>query len=420
MEFSKEAVKKKLVTLLDRASMLDGEQHLLVSMAAPNISMITINRPEQRNLLTHRTRAQLFNQLQMNDQDPDVRVTIIRGSDGIFSSGNDFDTYRKEEVLPFFEPDFDGQTSRHVLNGWLMMNDLSKPVIAMVEGDAIGGGLELAAACDVCICANNANLGYGPIRGQGLADYQILPWMCGMRNAMELVLTNGTMNGIEAVNKHFATLSVPEEELEQATLDLATRIAKIPSDLLSFNKKSVHRAFEAQGMRTNLRNAVDLETLMFKAPGSKMLTARRGPQRGKPIATRLLPPRPHDTLDGAVSAQTVGAQTVGAQTMLKPTLVTTKPSLTSSPNKTPIIKPSSPSVTKQASVKPSSPSVTKQASVTKPVATTIAKSTTPAVLKKTDNSIPLSSPIKEGSNDVHIHLHEAIYIHFDDNKISKL
>ena len=139
--------------------------------------------------MTQRTRAQIFNQLQLNDQDPDVRVTIIRGAGGNFSAGHDFDTNR-EEVLPFFEPELDGQTSRHVLNSFFMINDLAKPVIAMVEGEAMGEGFELAAACDVCICADDAILGYNAVRGQGLADYQILPWLCGMRNAMELILTN--------------------------------------------------------------------------------------------------------------------------------------------------------------------------------------------------------------------------------------
>ena len=89
-------------------------------------------------MLTQRTRAQLFNQLQINDQDPDVRVTIIRGAGANFCSGNDFDTYR-DEPLPFFEAEGDGQTQRNVLAGWFMINDLAKPVIAQVHGEALGG-----------------------------------------------------------------------------------------------------------------------------------------------------------------------------------------------------------------------------------------------------------------------------------------
>lgn len=181
--------KKKLTTWAMRAALLEGEQHILVEKPKPLLSVITINRPEVKNVMSHRTRAQIFNQLQVNDQDPDVRVTIIKGAGGVFSAGHDFDSNR-DEVLPFFEPDIDGQTARHILHSFFMLNDLAKPVIAMVEGEAIGGGFELAAACDVCICADDAILGYNAVRGQGLADYQILPWMCGMRNAMELILTN--------------------------------------------------------------------------------------------------------------------------------------------------------------------------------------------------------------------------------------
>ena len=118
------------------------------------------------------------------------------------------------------------------------------------------------------------------------------------------------MTGIEAQAKGFATEAVPAVELEERTMNLALRIAKIPSDLLAFNKKSVHRAFEAQGMRTNLRNGVDLEALMFKAPGAKMLTVRRGPQKGVAPGQRVPAPRPMVVPSGpaAVAAQAVSAQ----------------------------------------------------------------------------------------------------------------
>jgi enoyl-CoA hydratase len=284
--------RKTAPTWAERAALLEGEQHLIVDLPAPNVSRITLNRPECHNLMTHRTRAQLFNQLQLNDQDPDVRVTIICGAGGNFSAGHDFDTFR-DEPLPFFEPEGEGQTARNVLNGWFMINDLGKPVIAQVEGEALGGGMELAAACDVCIVSEDATIGYPPVRGQGLPDYQIYPWLCGLRNAMEIMLLNRPMTGLEAMQKGFATECVPKAVVEERTIEFAKRVAKIPADLLQYNKRSVHRAFEAQGIRTNLRTAVDLESLMFKAPGAKMITARRGPAARK--VPGAPPPRPNTT-----------------------------------------------------------------------------------------------------------------------------
>jgi enoyl-CoA hydratase len=483
--------RKKIPTWSQRAHLLDGEQHLIVEMIQPNICLITINRPEVKNAMSHRTRAQLFNQLQINDQDPDVRVTIIRGAEGNFSSGHDFDTNR-DEILPFFEPEIDGQTSRHVLNGYFMMNDLAKPVVAMVEGEAIGGGLELAAACDVCICAEDAIIGYHPVRGQGLADYQVLPWLCGMRNAMELMLTNKPMTGIEAAAKGFATEVVPTAELEERTLNLAARIAKIPSDLLAFNKKSVHRAFEAQGMRTNLRNGVDLEALMFKAPGAKMLTVRRGPQKGTPAAERVPPPRPMP-ISAPIHAPAVAAQAVSAKSEEKPQK--TKPQLmqakltqepaqkrpappAKAPVTTPIRPTAPPAVATKQSSKPSTPAATGAAtkpisvatatkpttatpsaapnpvssktptaaaapakpvaaqgvkSASAPAATPIKKPTAqkPVVTSTSESSSSIAKPaspinkgrteeVEEDEKAVHVHLHEAVHIHFGNHTPSKL
>lgn len=151
-------VKRAITPWVDRVKLIEGESHLLVDSPAQFVSRITINRPQFGNTMTQRTRAQLFNQLQINDQDPDVRVTIIRGANGNFCDGYDFDSNR-EEPIPFYEAEGDGQTQRSVLNGYLMMQDLAKPIIAQVEGNALGGGFELAAACDVCICAENAILG---------------------------------------------------------------------------------------------------------------------------------------------------------------------------------------------------------------------------------------------------------------------
>lgn len=126
------------------------------------------------------------------------------------------------------------------------------------------------------------------------------------------------MTGIEAAKRRFVTESVPAAELEDKTFNFAERVAKIPSDLLAFNKKSVHRAYEAMGMRTNLRNAVDLEAVMFKAAGAKMITARRGPaaqqkSAGASVPQRTPPPRPTPMPPQAMSTpQAVAVQAVSA------------------------------------------------------------------------------------------------------------
>ena len=134
--------------------------------------------------------------------------------------------------------------------------DMAKPIIAQVHGYCLAGGSELASACDLVFVADNAKIGYPPVRSMGLPDTQIFPWVMGMRKAMEIMLTGDTISGAEAAQSGWATRSFPEEELETKVLELASRVAKIPSDLLAFNKRSVHRAMEMKGMRTHLRSGM--------------------------------------------------------------------------------------------------------------------------------------------------------------------
>lgn len=150
--------------------------------------------------------------------------------------------------------------------------DLAKPVIAMVHGDCLGSGMELASACDILICADDVRIGYPEILNMGLQDMQIYPWLCGMRRAQSIMLLAEIMDGPTSVRYGFSTISVPVDRLEETTLNLAARVSNIPTDLLTFNKRSVYRALEAQGMRANLRHGVDLEALMYHSPSGHILS----------------------------------------------------------------------------------------------------------------------------------------------------
>lgn len=275
-------------SMKDRVSLLDGEQFIVVDRPAPMVSRITLNRPKLRNAMNHELRGQMFNQLQLNDQDPDVRVTIIRGAGKSFCAGYDL-SMNRNVPFPMFQAEGDGMFQRHVLDGWFMMMDLAKPVIAQVHGYCLAGGSELAAACDIVVCGEGAKVGYPPVRSMGLPDTQIFPWVCGMRKAMEIMLTGDNMTGKEAAQCGWATKCVADEELEQAVLDMATRVAKIPSDLLAYNKRSVHRAMETKGMRTHLRTGTDLQALSFHTSSSRQFMKQftgRGHSASKAFSKR--------------------------------------------------------------------------------------------------------------------------------------
>jgi enoyl-CoA hydratase len=98
---------------------------------------------------------------------------------------------------------------------------------------------------------------------------QFHPWLVGMRNAMELMLTGDSIDGSEAAEIGLANRAYPAEVLEERVLEIATRVARIPSDLQQLNKRSVHRAMEIMGIRTALRAGSELQALATHQPSVK-------------------------------------------------------------------------------------------------------------------------------------------------------
>ena len=98
---------------------------------------------------------------------------------------------------------------------------------------------------------------------------QFHPWLVGLRNAMELMLTGDAIDGVEAARIGFANRAYPLEELEESVLALAERIAKVPVDLQQLNKRSVHRALEVMGMRTAVRAGTEIQAMGFHQRSSK-------------------------------------------------------------------------------------------------------------------------------------------------------
>jgi enoyl-CoA hydratase len=225
---------------------------VLVDDPAPQVRRLTLNRPEKRNALSNRLRGELFEALHAGDRDADVHVMIIRGAGTCFSAGYDLRP-DPADPQPWFTAGGDGQWPRHVVAGWFDIWDLATPVIAQVHGWCLAGGSELATACDLIYVADDAQIGYPPIRTMTTPDMQFHPWMMGMRNAMEQMLTGDALSGTEAAEAGWANRAYPADELEERVLEKAARVATIPPDLQQLNKRSVHRAMEVMGIRTAIR-----------------------------------------------------------------------------------------------------------------------------------------------------------------------
>jgi enoyl-CoA hydratase len=161
-----------------------------------------------------------------------------------------------------------------VVEGCFRIWDLAKPVIAQVHGWCLAGGSELATACDLVYVAQDAQIGYPPVRMMSPPDNQFHAWLCGLRPAMEMMLTGDAMDGAEAVRVGFANRAFPADDLEAEVLAMAARIAKIPTDVQQTNKRAVHRAMEAMGLRSAIRAGTEIQALALTTDSSRETFAR--------------------------------------------------------------------------------------------------------------------------------------------------
>lgn len=240
---------------------------ILIDEPLPRVRRITLNRPEKRNALSNPLRTQLFEALEQADRDPSISVSILRGAGSCFSSGYQLGG-GNDENQPYYTAGGPGQWPRHVIEGSFRIWDLAKPVIAQVHGYCLAGGSELATACDLVYVADDAQIGYPPVRLMSPPDMQFHPWLMGLRDAMEMMLTGDSISGSEAARMGFANRAFASAELEVRVLEIAERVAKIPSELQQINKRAMHRAMDIMGIRAAIRAGTELQALAFTTEAS--------------------------------------------------------------------------------------------------------------------------------------------------------
>ena len=263
-------------------------RRLLIDDPLPHVRRLTLNRPEKRNALDNALRGAVFEALRAADADTGVRVTILRGAGPCFSAGYDLSADLTAD-RPYPTAAGDGSWPRHVVEGWFAIWDLAKPVIAQVHGWCLAGGTELAAACDLVYAAEDAQIGYPPVRLMSPPDMQFHPWLAGMRQAMELMLTGDAVSGVEAARIGLVNRAYPVGELEARVLAIAERVTKIPTELQQINKRSVHRAMEIMGVRAAIRAGTELQALAFHQPASLAYRAEVKKNLGRALKERDTP-----------------------------------------------------------------------------------------------------------------------------------
>lgn len=211
------------------------DQTSVLTQTRGNIFIISINRPEARNAVDRNTASALYQTFKAFDADAGLNVAVLTGTQGAFCAGADLKAFAGGH----------GNTTR--LDGDLgpmgpTRLNLSKPVIAAVEGYAVAGGMELALWCDLRVISETARFGIFCRRfGVPLIDGASvrLPRLIGQSRAMDLVLTGREVAPDEAMQIGLANRKVPAGEALDAAVELARQIAAFPQACLRSDRASL-------------------------------------------------------------------------------------------------------------------------------------------------------------------------------------
>lgn len=207
------------------------------------IATITINRPEALNALNHETINELLARFEDAENDESIKVIVITGSgDRAFCAGADLKTMRGVSPVKGTEIAKHGQ---HLMN---RIEALGKPVIAAVNGYALGGGCELAMACDICIAVENAQIGQPEINVgliPGWGGTQRLPRYVGKGVAKELIFTGKRIDAKTAERLGLVNMVVPVDQLKAKVKELALELASKPPVAIKLSKMLINKSTEA-------------------------------------------------------------------------------------------------------------------------------------------------------------------------------
>ena len=243
------------------------------------VATITLNRPDvlnAQNDVLRRELTEIFTALLTDD---DVKVAVITGAgDRAFSAGADI----REFVEPASPTQLRERRKRIDFRG--AMDRCSQPIIAAINGFALGGGLELALACDIRIAADNAMLGLTEVNLAiipGGGGTQRLPRLVGRGKALEMILTGMRIPAAEALRIGLVERVVPAGEALAAATELARTIAAKAPIALRYAKESVVKGL-GMSLEDGLRLEGDLSTLLRttedRVEGAKAFLEKRKPK----------------------------------------------------------------------------------------------------------------------------------------------
>jgi enoyl-CoA hydratase len=236
-------------------------------------ALVTMNRPDYRNAQNSAMTYALDRAFQRAVDDADVKTIVLAGAGKHFSAGHDIGTpgrdvdvhYDNTAVIWWDHVGRDGGDLRYAreLEVYLGMcrrwREIPKPLIAMIQGACIAGGLMLSFVCDLIVASDDAFFG-DPVVRMGIpgVEYFAHPWVLGSRAAKEILFTGDRFGAQRAYEWGMVNRVVPRGELETETLALAARIGEMPPFGLALTKRAVNQCEDAMGMRNGMDSVFGL------------------------------------------------------------------------------------------------------------------------------------------------------------------
>lgn len=238
---------------------------LILYRADDGIGVISMNRPEKLNAISPDFRVRLTETFLRADEDPGTSVVVLRAEGRSFCVGYDIgrsdperDSWRHDalkwhayltralefEMAPFY---------------------MRKPVIASVQGHALGGGCEIAMFCDLTIAADDALFGEPEVRFSDTGPGIVMPWIIGLKRARELLYFGDMIDAETALSYGMINKVVARDSLESETMAYARRLALIAPEALVATKLSINRGADAGGFRSAMQAGLDVVAPLYAA-----------------------------------------------------------------------------------------------------------------------------------------------------------
>jgi len=251
-------------------------EHLLLE-TRERVGLVRINRPQRMNALNNDLAREIGEALLAYDADAAIGCSIITGNDKAFAAGADIGAMADWDYAKVYSEDY-------ITRDWEGLRRVRKPVIAAVAGYALGGGCELAMACDLIIAADTARFGQPEITigtMPGFGGTQRLPRAVGKSKAMEWCLTGRMIDAAEAERAGLVARVVPAADLENEALATAAKIASFSLPVVMKIKEAINRAYESSltdGLAFERREFHSTFALDDRKEGMRAFIEKRKPQ----------------------------------------------------------------------------------------------------------------------------------------------